>query len=91
MSEIVDRVAQAIHERFVLQQDNPGVCPSWADLLADTPMGHEIAEENRDLARIAIAAMREPTDAMVEACDGMIEDAASPYDTWRRMIDEALK
>lgn len=43
-----------------------------------------------DLARRAIAAMREPTAAMTEAgwADALAENAA---DTYRSMIDEALK
>lgn len=91
MSEIVDRVARAIHERFVLQQDIPEICPSWADLLADAPMGQEIAEETRDLARVAIAAMREPTEAMVDAGEADQPGHLVASLTWTSMIDEALK
>jgi hypothetical protein len=43
------------------------------------------------MARSAIAAMREPTDAMYDAVhkDGMIDQDPSFY--WPIMIDEALK
>lgn len=49
----------------------------------------------QSIARAAIAAMREPTQAMIEA--GAISGAAEPIehsnfaDAWRNMIDTALK
>lgn len=43
----------------------------------------------RDFARVAIKAMREPTDAMIEA--GWNFPGSQPDDHWQAMIDEALK
>ena len=100
MTEMVERVARAICWRSLKQHVNDdGVVDHTG-----CPSGLMCAErrkclENPDLlrlstywasARAVIAAMREPTEAMVEACDGMIEDAASPYDHWQRMIVAAL-
>ena len=48
-----------------------------------------------DIARAAIEAMREPTEAMLHAgYDGLGREAAQytgPEDVWPRMIDAALK
>ena len=41
-------------------------------------------------ARAAIAAMREPTEAMVSAADAVGIDS-DPTEYWPAMIDEALK
>lgn len=49
----------------------------------------EEREDCLNLARAAIAAMREPTEAMVEAGETFVEYSASAC--WDRMIDEALK
>lgn len=53
-----------------------------------------ILEIHRHRARAAIAAMREPTEGMVEAGQnsGVIYDAGLvPHHVWQAMIDEALK
>jgi len=50
-------------------------------------IGTKVLWTYEDLARAAIEAMREPTDAMVMATD----HAGDIYDAWRDMIDEALK
>lgn len=79
--EMVERVARAIcgSEGFYAPDgigDHGGREANWRFHIAE--------------ARAVIEAMREPTDAMTQACDAMIGDAASPYDHWRRMIDAAL-
>lgn len=61
--------------------------------------GRNVLEVHRQRARLAIAAMREPTEAMVEAgvrlgCPeggGGDITASEATDTWQKMIDEALK
>lgn len=86
MSEIVERVAKAVflHER------SDG---EW-NAMNETGRGYY-----RDLARIAIAAMREPTEAMRAAVEGDqqiqcgLDDCNKhgiPYDAWELMIDAAL-
>ncbi|HLX18470.1 MAG TPA: hypothetical protein VKS24_25055 [Bradyrhizobium sp.] len=87
MNEMVERVAEAIYKT-----DPVGVRP-WQD----APIS------NRDdclaCARAAIAAMREPTEAMVEAGEAeMYEHHEKPEDwtlentktAWMMMIDAAL-
>ena len=77
---MIDRVAAAIIE---------------SDLGGDAGLfsGCTLEAQNRyrEIARAAIAAMREPTDAMYDAVhkDGMIDQDPSFY--WPIMIDEALK
>ncbi len=87
MSEKVDQVKKAVGE--VLTRDRRGMCL----LIASD-------EELEEIARAAIAAMREPTETMraaVEA-DRDIQNGLDdcnkhdiPYDAWRLMIDAALK
>lgn len=52
------------------------------------------ADELRVKARAAIAAMREPTEGMIE-CAGYVSDYSDLENifahSWRAMIDEALK
>ncbi len=75
MSEIIERVARAIHAA-----DEPGE-------LADANEAHR--RFCYDAARAAIEAMREPTEAMlIEGCHG---SHVTQEDSWRAMIDEALK
>ena len=82
MSEMVERIAIAVCE-------------------ADGCLWSEATDLDkglyRDTARAAIAAMREPTDAMIGQGygyaisyedEGVVE---SPSEVWRAMIDEALK
>lgn len=52
-------------------------------------IGLTYTELTREMARAAIAAMREPTDAMAFAVDG--DWGPQLEDNWRKMIDEALK
>lgn len=76
MSEMIERVAKAIW----------GDLGGWDDLNGDTK------ETVRKEARAAIAAMREPTEAMLDTtvnphCVETMEDIR---DVWTDMIDAAL-
>jgi hypothetical protein len=72
MSEIIDRVADAIKAAI-----NDG---------AKSDFGTATFPE---LARAAIAAMREPTEAMIQRAreERYLDE---PHDTWQSMIDAAL-
>ena len=100
-SEIVDRVALVI-DRYAFEGPPPGIDdPSaYAWVLPKDEAERRVRQEAaRDKARRAIATMREPTAAMVRAgvADGVqISDGATvgtfdSSDSWRAMIDEALK
>lgn len=77
MSEMLDRVRKVIHERGAY----------------DTPW--ETCSQCEDDARAILAVIRDPTEAMIERGS----DARRPgnsrwgnsHDTWKAMIDEALK
>jgi len=88
MSEMVERVAEAMW--WQLAQKVPGLDrSSWA--IAAVHPSDEPQEHWRTLARAAIEAMREPTDAIMLAAfepDGEVEFARA---VWKTMIDEALK
>jgi hypothetical protein len=76
MSEMAERVARAMH----------GNRYEWP-----RPEFAEHREDYREMARRAIAAMREPTEAMLNAANS--EEVGHPWATlaWRAMIDAALK
>jgi len=80
MSAMVDRVARAIGVRE-------------AEIMLGAPPG--VCADTRELARAAIAAMREPTDAMVDAAVEFTSDAPTgrrqSVRVWQAMIDAALK
>lgn len=83
MSEMIERVARAIHRTEGPWSDVP-----WDDL----PESAKSA--SRRQARAAIEAMREPTLDMIH-CSPVTADNFVPYPetcavTWRAMIDEAL-
>jgi hypothetical protein len=83
MSEMVERVAKAI---WALNEDTD--CHDYDQL---APHARARADE---WARAAIAVMREPTKAMIEAHHVVWEDAdfnERAADNWRNLIDEALK
>ena len=82
MGEMVDRVAKALLNHT---NSSPGVMTQY-DMMSEN--------EARELASVAIAAMREPTEAMVQigyaasnAHDHMPDDIRS---AWSAMIDAAL-
>lgn len=83
MSEMVERVAIALMDTTT-EPHFP-----WDD------QPEEIKTRWRFAARAAIAAMREPTDAM--RCAGLYcgpwraDSTENPKGPWRRMIDAALK
>lgn len=85
MNEMVERIARAMAE-----EEHPAT--DWE--LIDEPYTGDRGALFRDywrrIARAAIAAMREPTEAMVQAAR-----ASAPYDrdvteTWPLMINAAL-
>jgi hypothetical protein len=89
MSEMIERVARVICET----QNVDGfkcTCP-----LLGEPEGNNWCNGNRAIAqaRAAIAAMREPTEAMVMASRPDWLDASTwgDFDVWAAMIDAALK
>lgn len=51
-------------------------------------MNTELARDSMEQAKVAIHALREPSDAMLAA--GVVHDDAT-YSTWIAMIDEALR
>lgn len=101
MSEMVERVARAIYAREKLRSEsmeriaNQGSEGPWVSLLLPYESQNEIY---RDLARGAIAAMREPTEAMRAAADALEDqpgrdkgDREDGEAHWRAMIGEVLK
>lgn len=59
--EMVQRVAKAVYAMMVAKDPNPTRGETWDSIYPD------VQEGLRDIARAAIAAMREPTEAMMEA------------------------
>lgn len=78
---MIERVARAI----------AGVDPEQQGQIDDSEMGEYFWEKYRDhylpLARAAIEAMREPTDAMVDA---LTSYDSNPESLYERAIDAAL-
>lgn len=95
MSEMIERVARAI-----LRAEHGGVdadaCYGYNSAGEFVPGGEGGKTKPhawmwfKNHARAAIAAMREPTKAMLTAADP-IEDPDRHDDLWRAMIDAALK
>lgn len=86
MTEIIERVAQAIYRA---QKGRDASEEFWT-----TPATG--ANFYRDMARAAIAAMREPTEAMIDASpiEGVAWDKYSrgyATDCYRAMIDAAIQ
>lgn len=82
MSEMVERVARATYEARPYGDEHAG------DLIWDR-LEDGWKDRHRDMARAAIEAMREPTDAMVDAAYGR-ERTGTERGNWRAMIDAAL-
>ena len=85
MSEMVKKVAQAIENEWIMAAD-----------FNDPDRSFPAAE----MARAAIAAMREPTEAMTISADALSIPGADLHDfvaydcsrpLWQAMIDEALR
>jgi len=91
MSEMIERVAEAIYLAHIKNYAGLAKQPEgkW-EQLADWQKDYGRAQ-----ARAAIEAMREPTDAMIEAGwqDGMagFGEGEECEPVWHAMIDEALK
>jgi len=95
MSEVVERVAAALHE-----DGRCGDEPTYADDLADTDNHHAQwrVENARRRARVAILALREPTHRMVVAGHGAGVEPGADHDVpmstfkdiYSAMIDAAL-
>lgn len=93
-SEMLERVARAICNK----RAEVGLQRDWTMSLATRPLAERIAEyvnlnwkAYEDDARIAISAMREPTDAMMEFIMLRKDDYELGLKDWRSAIDEALK
>lgn len=80
MSEMIERVARAF---CMVATDISMSEAEWKVAAEQEP---EEVENFRRAARAAIAAMREPTDAMIMAVSG-----GPCLDEWQAMIDEALR
>lgn len=80
MNEMVDRVARAMHGADGIK--------SFASF-DDESAGNQW--DYRSMARAAIAAMREPTEAMMQAAHIIIGDLADQKRSWQYAIDAALK
>lgn len=78
-NEMVERVAKALYEATPFKETEGGY-DAQSDLYR---------RSCRLLARAAIEAMREPTDAMVDAAYGR-ERTGTERGNWRAMIDAAL-
>ena len=78
MSDMVERVARAMHEAVYEQSIH-----DWQN------SNDYIRGYLRKQARAAIAAMREPTETMINRKDA--DGRAMATDIWQSMIDEALK
>lgn len=94
MSEMVERVAQALAENRRIRR----AAAEHEGCACMGPPEYCQCEQARDLAdaRSAISAMREPTPGMVEAGDDTAGTLAithdySAYGTWQDMIDAALE
>lgn len=85
MSDLMERVARAI---FEAERDFEVVEPHQP-----LPERHFKVAKALYLAkaRAAIAAMREPTDAMVDDAEDAWMWRYGPRNIWRAMIDEALR
>lgn len=83
MSEVTRRLTDAMLE-YARKNHDDGACVALV-YVAD------------DLARVAIEAMREPSEAMLIAALNNMEDQQAdretilPIEVWRAMIDAALK
>lgn len=86
MTTMIERVARAMFEHDQLSDE------AKLDEWDDDWIGPQGREQYMSLARAAVAAMREPTDAMVKA--GRIYHADkrnSVNRVWKKMIDAELR
>lgn len=80
---MVERVARSIYERARPSADFGVDMASWESAAPST------RSDLRELARTVIAAMREPSQAMVDAGVEAVSDGIC--DAWYAMIDAALE
>lgn len=78
MSEMVERVARVIDECLTARVERGEPDPVWRLTTAE------------EVARAAIAAMREPTPAMFEVAKPLMDSWSSNTAWWQAMIDAAL-
>lgn len=83
MSEIIERGAKAIYEKWAA---NRNIGEPWDEVVR---LNHSIADEARQEARAVIESMRDPTDAMIDA--GGVYAKYSIKAAWQEMIDAALR
>jgi hypothetical protein len=92
-----ERIAQAIHAKFVSLQPRPDDWPTWGELLAQGHQGANRVNDTRALADAVLAELETPTEAMTKAAAKYrIEEAATGWDAesadvWQAMIAEARK
>ena len=84
---MVERVARALFEKQ--QPHHAGAHVQWNNENED--WCEEDRDGFRDLARAAIAAMREPTEGMLAAGLAELLGYGEARDVWPAMIDAALK
>lgn len=82
MSEMVERVARALCKAFEVDPDELRIIDATPE-----PAWRLYAQD----AQVAIAAMRAPTKAMLDAGYAESPESFSLYDVFGAMIDEALK
>jgi hypothetical protein len=86
MSEMVERVAIAMYDAEGFQR---AIYKSGAE---GWPHDREdVRDRYRKIARAAIAAMREPTNEMLDASGEVDEGWGRNHAIWRAMIDKALE
>lgn len=100
-SEMVERVARAIGDMIafpdeprlgVVYRGDTEIYISLREFLADTWLKDLAEPLFLNAARAAIAALREPSEAMTKAGNPYAGVASSSsYRTWQAMIDEALR
>lgn len=88
MSAMIERVARALCVKKGLNPDARNSA-GYGALRPDDPSFVSEWLGWTDLADAAIAAMREPTQAMERA--GCQDTGDNPSEIWKLMIDEALK
>lgn len=86
MNEMIERVARAIFDT-----NRPDICEQHRNEIWVNPRAENVREVARDLARAAIAAMRECTDGMEHAGEVARDvDECGVAWTYRAMITAAL-
>ena len=85
MNKIIEKGAKAAYEKY--NEGLIGCCePSWDELPED------FKDRLRETTKAFIAAIREPTNEMVEAAFGKSDLEPHPFRTvWYDMIDVILK